>query len=103
MAAAIYSVSYKLKKSASVPDFLAAAKKLNDEYISKQKGYVSWKQCVDKEKETWADFATFETMEDAQNFLEGSKNPNEVALAFYAFLNMPSCRSNLYSVEKMHE
>ena len=103
MANAIYSVIFRLKKSASVPDFLAAAQKLNDEHISKQKGYISWQQCYDGEKENWADFCTFETKEDALLFLENSKEPCEHALAFYSFINLPSCRANLFTVEKLHK
>jgi len=101
MANAIYSVIFKLKKNTSIPDYLAAAKKLNDEYISKQKGYVSWQQCVDKD--TWADLITFETMEDALLFQENSNEPNEHALAFYSFIKPSSCKANLFTVEKTHQ
>ncbi|MDR0472227.1 MAG: hypothetical protein LBH43_00910, partial [Treponema sp.] len=62
MSNAVYYVSYKLKKGVSVPDFLLTAEKLNNEFISKQKGYVSWKQLFDGK--IWADFCTFETMDD---------------------------------------
>ena len=34
---AVFFVSFKLKKGASVPDFLLAAEKLNNEYMSKWK------------------------------------------------------------------
>jgi len=101
MANAIFSCMFKLKKGASIPDFLAAAEKLNKEHISKQKGYISWQQCVDND--TWADFCTFETMEDLHLFLQNSEEPNEFALAFYSFINMPSCKTNLFSVEKLHK
>jgi len=100
MATAVFSCSFKLKKGTNIPDFLAAAKTLNDEHISKQKGYISWQQYVDKE--TWADFCTFETMEDLQNFVANSEKPNEYAQAFYAFINMPSCRMNLYETVAVH-
>jgi len=33
-----------------VPDYLLASKKLNNEHISKQKGYISRKQLYDKLK-----------------------------------------------------
>lgn len=100
MSNAIYYVSYKLKKSASVPDFLLAAEKLNNEHISKQKGYVSWQQLVDGE--TWADLCTFESMDDLKNFLEASKDPGESALHFYSFINLPSCKSHYFSVERSY-
>ena len=97
---AIYYVSFKLKKSASIPDFLQAAEKLNNEFISKQKGYISWKQVNDKE--TWADICTFETMDDLENFKKVSSTPSETALHFYSFINMPSCKMHAFSVERSY-
>lgn len=93
----VFFNSYKLKKGASVPDFLLAVEKLNDEYISKQKGYISFKLLVDDE--TWADSTTFETMDDAKSFA-GACEPNEFAEKFYSFLNLNSCKSNFFCVEK---
>ena len=98
MAKAVYYVSFKLKKGASVPDFLLAAETLNNEFISKQKGYVSWKQLTDEK--TWVDILTFETMEDLENFKEVSKNPSELSKKFYSFMNPFSCKVRVYSVEK---
>ena len=101
MSNAVYYVAYKLKKGASIPDFLLAAEKLNNEHISKQKGYISWKQLVDGE--TWADMCFFETMEDLKHFLEVSRNPTEAALAFYSFINPNSCKAHYFTVEKSYE
>jgi len=100
---AIYYASYKLKKNASVPDFLLAAQKLNDNFISRQKGYVSWKQLADGD--TWADFIIFETMDDLNNFKEVSKSPNDLAQDFYSFINFSAKGSKLhtFSVEKDHQ
>jgi len=92
--------SYRLKKGASVSDFLLAVEQLNNEYISKQSGYISFKLLVDGE--TWADSTTFATMEDAKNFA-GACEPNEFAEKFYSFINLNSCKSNLFSVEKSYE
>ena len=100
MSNAIYYVSFKLKKGASVSEFLLAAEKLNNEHISKQKGYISWKQLVDGD--TWADMATFETMDDLKNFEAASRNPNEVALKFYSFINLNSCKTHRFLVEKSY-
>ena len=92
----IFYVSYKLKKGASASDFLIASKKLNDGYMSKQKGYISWQQGVDGE--TWADLITFETMEDAKR-IEESTDPNELAEKFYSFINLNSCKTHFFSIE----
>jgi hypothetical protein len=84
-----------------VPDFLLAAKELNDQYISKQKGYISWKQLVDGD--TWADFLTFETMADVKKFEADSGNAGELAQKFYSFINLNSCKVYYFSVEKSYE
>ena len=101
MAHAIYYCAYKLKKGSSVPDFLQAAETLNEEYISKQRGYISWKQMVDGE--TWADMISFETMEDLNAFEEASQTPNAFALQFYAFINLNSCKVHRFSLEREYE
>ena len=100
MSNAIYYVSYKLKKGASVPDFLRAAEKLNNEHISKQKGFISWTQAVDGN--TWADICTFETMDDLNNFLAVSRKPGELAKKFYSFMNPFSCKAHTFSVKKSY-
>ena len=99
---AIYYVSYPLKKDALVPDFLRAAESLNNEFISKQKGYISWKQLRDGD--TWADVITFETMDDLNNFKEVSNNPCELALKFYSFMNFDPnlCKMHVFSVERSY-
>ena len=100
MANSVYYVSYKLKKNASISEFLQAAEKLNNEQISKQKGYISWKQLL--EGNTWADIITFETMEDLNAFKEVSRKPSELAKKFYSFMNLFSCKVHLFSVEKSY-
>ena len=100
MSNAVYYVSYKLKKGSSVPDFLLAAEKLNNEFISKQKGYVSWKQLFDGK--IWVDVCTFETMDDLNNFKKVSSKPSELAKKFYSFMNLFSCKEHLFSVEKSY-
>lgn len=95
---AVFYCAFKLKKGASVKGFLLAAEKLNNEYISKQKGYVSWKQLNDGD--TWADFIVFETMEDVKNFEKDSVNAGELAQEFYSFINLVSCKVNYFTIEK---
>ena len=101
MSNAVFYVSFNLKKGASVSDFLLAAEKLNNEYISKQKGYISWKQLVDGE--TWADLITFETMEDVKKFEADSDNAGELAEKFYSFINFNSCKQNYFTIERSYE
>ena len=97
MANVVFYVSYKLKKGASVSEFLLASEKLNDAYMSKQKGYISWKQLVDGE--TWADWLTFATMEDAKR-VEQATEPNALAEKFYSYINLNSCKTHFFTVER---
>ena len=99
MSNAVMFISFRLVKGASVPDFLLASEKLNDEYMSKQKGYISWKQLV--EGEMWADLLTWETMEDAQKILDPNST-NALAEKFYSFIDQESCEVHLFSVEKSY-
>ena len=101
MSNAVFFNTYKLKKGASVPDFLLAVEKLIKEHISKQKGFISCNFLLGGE--LWADYATFETMDDLTAFLESSKNSkNEIAEKFYSFLNFGTCKSHVFSVEKSY-
>jgi len=95
----IWFISYKLKKGVREEEFLAASEVLGREYISKQKGYISWQQLRDGD--TWVDVATWETLEDAKNF-ENSGGGGELAQKFYSFINLMSCKSRYYTVEKVH-
>lgn len=97
MSNTVFYVSFKLKKGASVPDFLRAAEELNNVYMSKQKGFISWQQLVDGD--TWADYITFETMDDAKKVAQPTEK-NELAQKFYSFINMNSCKCHLFSVER---
>lgn len=98
MSNAAFYCSFSLKKGASVSDFLLAAENLNNEYISKQKGYISWKQLIDGD--TWADFLIFETMEDVKKFEAESPNAGELAEKFYSFINLNSCKVNYFVIER---
>ena len=100
MSNALFFNSYKLKKGASVPDFLSAVDRLINEYASKQKGFKSFKLLLDGD--TWADYGIFETMEDAKSF-ENPTSTNETAAQFYTFLNFNTCKSNIFTVERNAE
>lgn len=96
---AVWFISYKLKKGASVEDFLVASKKCHDEVLSKQSGFISWE--VLRDDDTWVDLVKWETAEDAKKGeTAGAKNP--AAREFYSYINMNSCKLQLYTVEKIH-
>jgi len=99
MANSIWFISYKLKEGASEQEFLTASKKCNDEVLSKQKGFISWK--VLKNGDTWVDLVTWETSEDAKNGEKaGAGNP--AATEFYAFIDFKSLKHELFSVEESY-
>ena len=66
MAQVAFHNSYKLKKGVSIAEFVRVVEQLNREYISKQRGYLSFELFLDGE--TWADITKFETKEDAETF-----------------------------------
>ena len=92
-------ISYKLKKDVSVEEFMVASEKCVNEVLSKQKGFVKWE--VLKDGDTWIDLVEWESEEDAKAGETAGEN-NPVAHEFYSFINMPSCKQRLYSIEKKH-
>lgn len=101
MSKAVFYCSFNLKEGASIPDFLLAAEALNNGYISKQKGYISWQQLVDGD--SWADFITFESMEDVKKFEAESGIAEELAEKFYSFIELDSCKLHYFAIEKSYE
>jgi len=99
MSNAVWVISYKLVEEASVPDFLLASEKVNNEVLSKQKGFISWK--ILREGDTWIDIVTWETMDDAAKG-ETAGEGNPAALAFYAFIDFNSIKQQCLSVEKSY-
>ncbi|WP_321384013.1 hypothetical protein [uncultured Enterococcus sp.] len=95
MAKAVWMFSFKLKKDVSEEEFIAATKKLHDEVVSKQKGFISWRQLLDED--VWIDLVTWETMEDAKKAMTAGSN-NSTAKAFYSLLNMSSCKTKVLPV-----
>ena len=95
---AIWFISYKLKKNANEEKFLAVSQKLADEYISKQKGYILWKQL--KDGDTWVDLMTWETIENAKDFEKGDGEKHPLALEFYSFINFNTIKSQFFTVER---
>jgi hypothetical protein len=98
MSNAVWLISYKLADGASVPNFLLAAEKCNNEVLSKKKGFISWKQLVNAD--TWVDLVTWETMDDAINAEKNDGNPEPAAQEFYSFIDFNSLKQQSFSVEK---
>ncbi len=95
MSNVVWFISYKLKEGVSAEDFLTASEKCNNEVLSRQKGFISWD--ILRDGDTWVDLVKWETAEDAKNGeTAGAGNP--AALEFYSFINMSTCKQQLYSV-----
>jgi len=99
MAKAVWFISYKLKEGSSIEGFLTASKQTNKEVLSKKKGFISWQ--VLRDGDTWVDFVTWETMEDAVA-AEKSDEPNPIADHFYSFLDYNSMQMKSYTIENEH-
>ena len=89
--------SYQLQKGASVPDFLLATETLINDFVSKQKGFVSSKTLVDGE--IWADFTVFETKADLDAFIPLCNN-SDLARKCYSFMDFGTMTSHIFSVER---
>ena len=99
MSNAVMFISYKLAKDVSAQDFLLASEKVNNDFMSKQKGYVSWKVLADGD--TWADLLTWKTKEDADNAMAagGADADNQ---KFFAMLDPESVKMQIFTVEKSY-
>jgi hypothetical protein len=100
MSKAVWFISYKLVKGASISDFLIASEACNNEVLSKKKGFISWQ--VLNNGDTWVDLTTWETTEDAKNAEKSDGTPSSIAKKFYSFIDFKSLKSQIYSVEKMY-
>lgn len=99
MSNAIWLISYKLKEGASVEDFLRASEACHQEVLSQQKGFLSWD--VLRDGDTWVDLVKWETAQDTKKGeTAGASHP--ASHAFYAFIDMSSCKLQPYSLEKSH-
>jgi hypothetical protein len=95
----IMFISFKLAEGASVPDFLLVSEKVQSEFMSKQKGYISWQQLIDGD--LWADMITWQTMEDAENAMKASMM-NSATGEFFSFLDEASVKMNFFAVKKSY-
>lgn len=89
--------AFKLKKGVEVPVFLRIADEFNAGFLTKQKGYVSRELLVEGER--WADHVLWETLEDIDNAFKMAEQ-DAVARKYLACINLNSCTTHLFSVEK---
>ena|GEM_PF-76414 len=82
-------------------DFLLAQEKCSNEVLSQKKGFISWKAL--KQGNTWVDFVTWETMEDAMAGEDDQGTIPPAAQKFYSFISPESLKSEVFSVEKSYK
>lgn len=93
-------ISFKIKDTVTKDDFIEATKHLHDNVLSKQKGFISWEQYLDKDG-TWTDFVLWETLEDAKAATTAGAGKEE-AKKFYAMLKMETCVMNTSTFVKKY-
>jgi len=91
--------SFKLKKGASVSEFLLVSDKFNIVFLSAQKGYISRKLLL--VGDMWADSVLWETMEDALKAFD-TANEDAVACEYMSFMDKESIKVLHFSVERSY-
>ena len=90
--------SYKLQKGASAQDFLLATEVLIKEFVSKQKGFISFKHLFDGE--TWADFLVFESMYDLNAFVLLCEKNELTRKHFSTFGESGTLKSHTFTIKQ---
>lgn len=91
--------AFVLKKGVDVSDFLRIADEFNEGFLSKQKGYISRQLLASGEK--WADHVLWESMEDIHAAFKNAET-DAVARNYLSCLNLNSCTTTLFCVEKAY-
>lgn len=99
MSKTVWIISFKLKAKVSQEEFIEATQKLHDNVLSKAKGFISWEQYI--QDDTWTDFITWESHEDAKNGVKVGTNTDE-AKNFYKLLQMNTCKMLISSLVKKY-
>jgi len=91
-------LSFKLKDGVSAEDFLAASDKIQEDYLSKCKGFIC-RQLM-KIDGIWTDWIIWDTLPDAENSM-GKSEENESAKAFTSMIE-EVIEYNLYPLERSY-
>ena len=91
-------ISFKLKDGVGAEDLLAASDKIQEDYLSKCKGFISRQlMLIDG---TWTDWLIWETLPDAENSMAKSSE-NEAAQAFTSLIGEVT-EYNMYPLERAY-
>jgi len=83
MSDAVMLIAFKLKKDVSSAEFLQASDKIQEDYLSKCKGYICRTLFVNDD--VWTDMLIWETMDDAEKAMMAS-HENASAVEFSSFI-----------------
>ena len=102
MSNSIEFVAFKLKKGVSESEFRLVSDKFNEEFLAKQKGYISRKLLT--KSEMWADLVFWETEDDCHNAMKVSKE-DAIAALYLSHLNLSAKGSffYLFSVDRSYK
>lgn len=84
MAHVVELPSFTLKEGVSEPEFLLAHEKFNQDFMARQKGYVS--HSLLKDGDTWFDLAVWESREAMQDAFKDIYE-NDSASAYISLIN----------------
>ena len=91
-------ISFKLKDGVSTDDFLTASDKIQENYLSKCKGFISRQLMIIDG--VWTDWVIWETFPDADNSM-GKAEENESAKVFTSLIG-EVIEYNLYPLERSY-
>jgi quinol monooxygenase YgiN len=91
-------ISFKLKDGVTAEDFLAASDKIQENYISKCKGFISRQLMIIEG--IWTDWVIWETFPDAENSMHKSEE-NEFAKEFILMIG-EIIDQRLYPLERSY-
>lgn len=99
---AIEYVAFRLKKGVTVEEFIPVSDKFNEEFLKKQRGYISRR--ILQDGELWADLVLWETADDHLNAMESSKQ-DAAAGEYLSMLNLSAKGSSyhLFSSVKSYD
>ena len=83
MSKAVMLIAFKLREDASAAEFLQASDKVQEDYLSKCKGYIS--RILFVNDDIWTDMLVWETMADAEKAIMESQE-NASAAEFGSFI-----------------
>lgn len=98
MNSAVEFVAFRLKKSVTAEAFIPVSDRFNEEFLKKQKGYISRK--VLRDGDMWADLVLWREAADHLNAMEASKQ-DEVAKEYLSMLNLSAKGSTYHLFESV--